>query len=673
MSVPRCCFVVVVLACLLPVSAAGAGLKITDAGVLSPVLSAGGKSSVKVVVRNAGRKALRGGAVRFFLSPGSKRGKALRGSVKVGRVAGRRTKTVTGHIKLPGKLGAGAYQLRACLKNACPKAGEPIGVLPKPDAPSVSPQVAEGGYPADGVISHNGGSLTAIGADGRFYQLIVPAGALAADERISMKPLASVGGLPFAGGMIAGVQFEPAGLEFSRPAALIISGDGISAAAGQVVFGYNGAGRDLRLSAWFRKPPPWAEGQYDPSKSLVVPVEHFSGVGIAPATDLETARQLRYKASDARDRISQEVADKIARERNRQLTGTDDSEGTDLSGLVESSLTAYLEEVILPEAAAASFSDAMYESAARDIIGWERQRQLLGDESELSGKNKALRDRIDKLMKIAWEKLVERAEKRCYAGDFSIIARILPLERQRQLLGEDRPNEFSEALKRCFKFELRVVGRLEHKGSGGPQGFSGSVDETYELHGTVPLALSGEGLGVLGADLVGTAPFAYTVVQETADGNIDFGFASSTCHMSSTGNTIPGQITVAQGGLGYQISGSDVKRVVKPFLSLDIGDPQEEINSQCNGQAFGQPSSSNENNYERNFLRYWAAAHSEQRANADSSSPDPFGPNPGPWRLELDQKPWPLLGELKVDESNPTYGYHLTETWELVHTPPKQR
>lgn len=658
----------------LPASAGGA-LKVVDVGVLSPVLGAGGKSKVKVLVRNTGRKAVRGGVVRFKLA--GKGGRPLTGAAKVGRVKARRAKTITGFVAIPQNLRPGMHAIVACLKTACAKRAEPIGVQPKPAADSlgrlkVTPRIAEGGTPREGVISKDGGALSAIGADNRFYTLVVPPGALASDERISISPLAAVEGMPFAAGLLAGVQLEPAGLEFARPAALIISGDGLQPAAGQAAFAYDADGRDFRLSAWFLKVPDFVQGYYDPSKSLVIPVEHFSGIGVAPATDLETARQLRYDAGAARDRISQEIAEKIGKERDRQLRG---EEATDLSELTEASLDAFLEQVILPEAAAASFSDAMYESAVRDFIGWERQRQLLGaSEGPPPAKYKALIDRINQLLKIAWEKLVERAEKRCYAGDFSIITRILPLERQRELLGDGgRPNEFTKGLQRCWKFELRVTSRVEHKGSGGPQGFSGSVDETYELTGTIPLGLDGGGtLDILSADIRGTGPFTYRIATHTASGTIDFGFAKNTCQMASTGQTMPGQITVAQGNLGYQITGSDVKRIVPPFLTLDVGDPQEEINSKCQGSFGNQPYSSDENQWERNFLRYWAVVHGDERSNADSSSQQAGAPNPGPWRLEFEQKPWPMLGRYTLDESDETYGYRVTEVWELVHTPPKK-
>lgn len=115
------------------------------------------------------------------------------------------------------------------------------------------------------------------------------------------------------------------------------------------------------------------------------------------------------------------------------------------------------------------------------------------------------------------------------------------------------------------------------------------------------------------------------------------------------------------------MTGNDVKRIVPPFLKLDIGDPQEEISTKCQSRGQG----TDENQWGRNFLRYWPLAHGKDRENSDSSLPQPDAPNPGPWRLDFKQTPWPMLGRYTLDESDATRGYRVTEVWELVHTPPK--
>jgi hypothetical protein len=675
---------------LVPASAHAArtpDLTVIDAGVLEPVLVPGQKTKVSVTVLNRGRAASRKAVVRFTLIPEKGKHQPLAGKARVKKIKPKKTRTVTTRVKVPAGLKPGTFSVLACVdpgkgapdgsaRNDCPKpkAAEPLGVLPKPGpTKSVSPQMLAGAHAADAVMSRDGGTLSAYSSDfKRLYTLVVPPGALANDTPIEIKPLSGVNGLPFAGGMVGGVQFEPSGLEFSRPAALIISGEGVKPQPNQVAFGYNGNGRDFRLTANFLKIPDWLAPYYDPSNSIAVPVEHFSGLGVAPATDLETARQLSYDAQEARDRLSQEIAKEIEEAR--------DGKDKDLSEVTERILLDYLEQVILPEAAAASFSDAMYERAVRNLIGWERQRQLLGGGEDLPAKYHSLMKRVSQLLAIAWEKLIIRAENRCYEGDFSIIARILPLERQRQLLTgiEGGRNEFSEALVRCFKFELRIVSRVtrNYDGTLGP-GWYARSNETYQVAAKVPLAIAGGGGGaveVLAADLVGNGPVTYTVVARTGDGAVDFGsIGNEKCSYQSTGNTRPGLADVTQAGLGLGIRGSDVKRVVDPFAGFTLGDPQEEINEKCEGTVFGQSTSSNENVWHREFMRWWQLAHQSEEQNPDNDNSNPDGPWTGPWLVRFEQTVWPKIGTYKADFSYAEQGVRVTDLWEFVHTPPPKR
>lgn len=668
------------LVCALTLPAPGAAaarLRVLDAGVLTPVLRAGETAKVKVAVRNTARRAVRGGTIRFRVD-----GAKAPGSARVGRIRGRSTKTVTGRVTIPAGTRPGARGLSVCLGRQCAKRTEPLGVLAAPAAGSlggldVTPRPAEGASTAEGTISRDGGSLTAIAPDGRVYTLVVPSGALADDTAVTMTPLAAVDGSPFAGGLVGGVALQPAGLEFARPAALVISGEGVAPAPGQAAFAYDGAGRDFHVSGWFRRPPAFAAGWADPEKSVVIPVEHFSGYGVAPATDLESARELRYSAMEARNRLTQEVGRAIGEERNRQLRGEETGDLQDLTG---PALGEFLEQVLLPEAAAASFSDAMFESAVRDFLSWERQRQILGQSDEVPERYAKLVERVNQLLAIAWEKLVERAEKRCYAGDFSIIARIVPLERQRELLGSSvlgtsgDPNEFSAALVRCMKFELRVVTRVEHRGAGGTPGFRGSVDETYELRAVVPLAMgSGDGIQAVTAELSGTAPLTYAVATQQSEGEVDFGFGASRCQTNSTGQTIAGQLTVQQGWLGLSPKGvNEVRRILDPFVSFDVGDPQEEINQRCQVRVGQENSTTDENQFERNWLRWWRAFHRTEHVNSDTAGGGDGEADPGPWRFTLRPQPWPLVGLYAADESDAVYGVRVIDTWELVHTPPRR-
>lgn len=69
-------------------------------------------------------------------------------------------------------------------------------------------------------IGPEGGILEAISGDGAVYRLFIPKGALVRLTTIRMIPVKSAGGLPFSGGVVAGVELEPSGLSLLVPATL---------------------------------------------------------------------------------------------------------------------------------------------------------------------------------------------------------------------------------------------------------------------------------------------------------------------------------------------------------------------------------------------------------------------------------------------------------------------
>jgi hypothetical protein len=87
------------------------------------------------------------------------------------------------------------------------------------DQPAV---VLDDARAASGVATAEGGSVTATGADGTTYTLDVPAGALDGDETITLTPLTAVGGFTVGEAILAGVDAEPSGLVFTKPATLSI-------------------------------------------------------------------------------------------------------------------------------------------------------------------------------------------------------------------------------------------------------------------------------------------------------------------------------------------------------------------------------------------------------------------------------------------------------------------
>ena len=75
--------------------------------------------------------------------------------------------------------------------------------------------------------------------------MIVPPGALTHDQRVTITPVSTVGGLPLTGGLVAAVQVGDDSLQLAKPAQLVIRRDGLAPAPSQVAFGWHNGGEDL--------------------------------------------------------------------------------------------------------------------------------------------------------------------------------------------------------------------------------------------------------------------------------------------------------------------------------------------------------------------------------------------------------------------------------------------
>jgi hypothetical protein len=633
---------------------------LTDAAILDPLVPNGGRTKVLVPVRNLGRDAAPATTITFFLSTDARFGgdRVLGGTGLVAKLGPRASRNVTTLVTLPAGLRVDDYRVFACVDqrhlvreasdaNNCLRVGEPIVVEPKSTPVRVTPQLATGAAVFEQTVSAaQGGRVIATTADGTFYSLSIPAGALANDTRISMKPLASLGGLPFAGGLTAGVQLEPRGLEFAKPAMLVISGDRINAAAANTTFAYDASGTGFHITPPLRDVPAELQTGLDPAKTVYVPVLHFSGAGIAPATTQEQAVQQRKGAANARDRLAQDLRKTL-------------QEQGDSAALFEQ----YVDQVLLPEAAAASFSDAMYEAALRDHVSWQRMRDLAGNGPQ-SARLKAKLAQLEQLLDAAWKQVVKRADERCRQGGFDVIGRIIPLERLRVLAGlGGTPNEFSAITERCWRFELKVRSTVTRDSDGGVPGFRGAEHMVWTLEGKVPLRLRGESGGVEVAigQLFGAAPFPYVVRQYTGDGDIDFGaFGSERCQYSWAGTTTAGQITVHDGSILTRYAGP-----LEPYFEFDLGEPTESIHHDCHGTAFGQPTNNVGDEDEHHFMKWWRSAHAEWSADSNPGAED----DAGKWTVKLQPGRHPIVGQLTYTKAWPDLGTSMTETWTLTHKP----
>lgn len=403
--------------------------------------------------------------------------------------------------RLPSILILALFVLAACTSNAAPaspaqnqtnpasQSSNEVKVPaqyqyifePPADPFKVTPVLDESAG-AEVVIGREGGSLSATGADGTVFRLDLPADALVANTTIRMIPLSGVDGMPFGSDPLA-VQLEPEGLQLYKTAVLTITPLQSLPVDQQLFFGYSGLGENLVLV------PPVVD-----SNEIKLQIFHFSGYGVTKGflADIEPVRARIGGAAE--QRIQSQAAELLTRARQAALLGNAEP---DLSGLGDL-FQAYESEVIQPRIAAAGESCAAGRLALQTILGYERQRQLLGFGEE--GGLGAYTGLMDTVAGVCMKEEYEMCR------DDHIIHRIIPawlgLERQSALLGITTDGGTTPALeqakdyvKRCLNFEL-VFHSEANFDDGGGGGWNSVVEskvklqfdpQTMQMQATAPL------------------------------------------------------------------------------------------------------------------------------------------------------------------------------------------
>lgn len=186
----------------------------------------------------------------------------MRSLVKRGAVRARQAVAVVAVLTIPGS-------------SACGSDGGD-----SEQGPSISP-LLDTEREASETVGPDGGTVTAAAADGTEYVLTLPADALIEETEISLTPIVSIDDLPMSGGFVAGVHFEPSGLELFRSATLTVmlpAAPSVEAQEALTGFVYDDTGENLALAL--------AEADED---SFTLPVDHFSGGGSGAANPGELA------------------------------------------------------------------------------------------------------------------------------------------------------------------------------------------------------------------------------------------------------------------------------------------------------------------------------------------------------------------------------------------------
>jgi hypothetical protein len=324
---------------------------------------------------------------------------------------------------------------------------------------SDNPLIADVELETDAAVSEtitvDGGTLTATAASGVTFELTIPEGAVYGPTVITLTPLASLT-VPELEGPAYGVQIEPDGLELMEsPMLRITPPDGEEWPLDeQLPLSISGADRSVALAL------------VDPAlEPLELVLTHFSyyavllsekGVG-ATLSDVDIKSRF---GGDVAERMQSAAAERTGRERVSQILGMGSGIG-DVGKLLGEMGPEYEEFVIKPRLAKAGESCAAGKLALQTVLGYTRQKQLMGVGQEETWF-------VDVFPTVA-EVCVKEEYELC--RDHHIITRVLnvlmSMNRQAQLRGLSKLIEegawlppawladAEENVKKCLKFELR--------------------------------------------------------------------------------------------------------------------------------------------------------------------------------------------------------------------------
>lgn len=307
----------------------------------------------------------------------------------------------------------------------------PIRVVPTLDS----------GHAVSQTIGLAGGTITATGADGTVFTLAVPADSLRQLTRITMTPVTRLEGLPFGNGSDVTVDLQPSGLVFDVPATLTIAPATAIPPGERILYGYS----DDLLS--FAEPVMDADG-------IAIAVSHFSGYGAARGLmgDVEAAR--KRIGGSAEQRIASEIRAVMQASQQAHQRG-EAPPPLALHSQLQPLFEQFQREVVDPRLAAAGQSCAAGRSAISTVLGFARQRELLGydDDSGALGQVATL------LEETVGPKCMDEEYQMCV--DEHIVHRIasvyLGMKRQLALLGIDHSPVFGkmqQQVEGCLQFDL---------------------------------------------------------------------------------------------------------------------------------------------------------------------------------------------------------------------------
>ncbi len=366
------------------------------------------------------------------------------GAVTLPALGAGHTRTVTQTLTIPARGRIGSWYLLACMgAGAHPQCtAVPLPVLAKPSPRSVSVATDAAHAASQLIPATAGGTVAATGADGSTYTLVLPAGALASDETITLTPVSSLRGLK-AGTPAAGVQIAPDGLALIKPATLTITPAHPVPLADQTGYFWHGAGQESGLY------PSTTD-----RKSFTLTLNHFSGYELVDGNRV-ARKQLANQPTDVQDRYAdwaQAVADLRAH--------WSDSAQSIFDSTLGDYLQTQFDAVVKPELLAAESDDTLVFDAMQRGLAWAHTTQAFG-----GGFHDEAWWVLQEMDKIT-DNALKQSAKRC-SRNVAYTQRVLYFARIRAGSGQPEDESTSEFLQaeKCMQFQLDFTSQtLENAG-----------------------------------------------------------------------------------------------------------------------------------------------------------------------------------------------------------------
>jgi len=320
-------------------------------------------------------------------------------------------------------------------------------------------------------IDSEGGSITAIAKDGTEYILEIPKDALHENTLITLAPVASIEGYPFAETPFGVGHLEPDGLRLFKPANLTIIPQGGYDLDEFVTFAYDGMGTDFHFYPMSTLTETAVSFQ----------IMSFSGYGGGNATGQEQEQQQSRLPSKEQARYYHEVTRHLNNEVKKMLKDPD-YEGHCPDAETQAHFfnlhMAIFDNVIMPRLQAAETNDAILADAIREFLQWEADNHIYGPHlycnyyNEEDGFHPEAMESIIKGLLNA----IEKSHERCVDNfDPSEVSKMLDWVGISQLLGFD-DMEAEEEIVKCLIFEVDFSSQIRDESEGSWNSYVRSLD-----------------------------------------------------------------------------------------------------------------------------------------------------------------------------------------------------